>query len=482
MRCFISVVALLFSLGSLMGSLTTIYNIQYTTVAGSGNTYPSLLVNQVVSTEGVVTGVGYTGGKYVISEGAGAWKGVFVNDPSHAPQIGDKVSITGTVNEVSGFTEIGTITSYSVISTGNALPTATNLTTNDLQGYPNYLGEAYEGVLVKLSNVKVTLVSGNVFYVQPVSGSTTACQILNGFFPQPHNWNGVVVSQVWSELSGIVNYSSPTPPQYRLNPRSDADMVPLADINTVSVRIAEVEAKKGETKAVDVTISKTEASWNLNKYMIKFGFNKRIMSFVDVDITSTLSSVEPLITLSANEDSVTISYDSTTPVISPTNNGLLIKLLFKIHSYGESVIDLTHGKLNETINVSILTDGKVRIPIKKKVAWLSVWKDNLNKKNIFNPWLNEKITIEYGCLIQPGIAASKAIIRIYDVQGRLVATPINTTITATDGIEYLLWDGRDRNKNLLPIGVYYCHLEIIDRVTGESEAVVQPIVIASKLK
>jgi hypothetical protein len=482
MRYFILVIAILFIFGSVFGSVTTIYNIQYTTVAGTGSTFPSTLVNQVVTTEGIVTGVGYTGGKYVISEGAGAWKGIFVNDPSHSPQIGDKVAITGTVNEVSGFTEIGYVTSYSVISSDNAIPSATPVTTYDLQGYPNYLGEAYEGVLVKLSNVKVTLVSGNVFYVQPVSGSTTASQILNGFFAQPHTWSGVVVSQVWSELTGIVNYSSPTPPQYRLNPRSDSDMVPLADINTVSMKIDNVEAKKGETKSVNVNISKTEADWNLTKYGIKVGFNKRILSFVDVDLSSTLSTSEPTITLSANEDSVTISYNGSSPIVSPSNNGLLIKLLFKTLSYGESVLDLTQGKLNDSINVSILTDGKITIPIKKKTAWLSVWKDNLNKKNIFDPWLNQKITIEYGCLIQPGIASSKAIIRIYDVQGRLVATPINQTINATDGIEYLQWDGRDRNKNLLPIGVYYCHLEIIDRVTGESETAVQPIVIASKLK
>jgi hypothetical protein len=469
----------------------TIYQIQYTETPGTGSTYPSPYLSQVVTTEGIVSAVGFTGGKYVITEGAGPWKGIFVNDQANTPQLGDRISITGTVNEAGGFTEIGSLTAYEVLDSGNGIPIATPVTPTDIQGYPNYTGEAYEGVLVKLTSVRVTLVYNNdIFYVAQVSGSTITCQINDGFFPSSHTWAGVIVNQVWSEITGIVYYSTPNPPQYRINPRDDNDMIPTADINTISLKLDDVEVEKGKTVEVDAVVSKTEESWNLTKYQFTFSFNPRIVRFADADITSTLSDVLPEVELSVNEDQVTISYESINPIVSPNNNGLLLKLFFRTMSYGETSIDLTSASFNDTIDVSILTDGNIKVGISKRIAWLSVFRDDLDKKNIFNPWLNEKISIEFGSLMVPGVASCKAILRIYDIQGRLVATPFNGVIdtdtvsgysTAT-GLRTILWNGRDRNRNLLPIGVYYCHLEIIDRTDGHSETTVQPIVIASQLK
>ncbi len=471
MRIIISLAFILII--SISAFCTTIYDIQYTTVAGTGS-YPSLLINQVVTVKGVVIGTGFLAGKYMISEGSGAWKSIVINDAANSPLLGDSLSITGTVNEVSGCTEIGSITNYTVLNSGNALPAAVTVTPGNLL---YNTGEAYESVLIKLVNVRVSVAPiGSNF---TVTDNTSSCQISDGFYPQPHTWTGIVVNQVWSEINGIVNYSSG---QYRTHPRNDNDMIPLADINNISVKIDDVEAKKGEIKAVNVLVSKLESSWNINKYSFKVGFNKRILTFVDVDITSSISNIRPEVELSIKEDSVYVTYVDTASISSASNNAVLVKLLFKTLSYGESILDLTSCKFNDTINAPILNDGKIGIPISKKIAWLSVWNDNYNKKNIFNPWQNQKITIEYGCLIQSGVASSKAIVRIYDVQGRLVATPINKIINASDGIEYLLWDGRDKNRNLLPIGVYYCHLEIIDRVTGNSETTVQPIVVAAELK
>lgn len=472
MRIIISLAFILII--SISAFCTTIYDIQYTTVPGSGNNYPSLLVGQVVTVKGVVIGKGFTTGKYMISEGTGAWKSIVINDAANSPLLGDSLSITGTVNEVSGCTEIGVVTNYSVLNSGNTLPSPVSVTPGNLL---YNTGEPYESVLIKLQNVRVSVAPiGSNF---TVTDNVSSCQISDGFYPQPHTWSGIVVNQVWSEINGIVNYASG---QYRTHPRNDADMVPLADINNISLSIGDIEAKKGEIKAVSVLVSKLESDWDINRYTFKVGFNKRILSFVDIDISSTLSNIRPEVDLSAKEDSVYITYDDTESIFSATNNEVLIKLLFRTLSYGESVLDLTTCTFNDTINAPILTDGRIRIPIKKKLAWLSVWNDNYNKKNIFNPWQNQKITIEYGALIQSGVANAKAIIRIYDVQGRLVATPINKIINASDGIEYLLWDGRDKNRNLLPIGVYYCHLEIIDRVTGDSETTVQPIVVAAELK
>ena len=77
---------------------------------------------------------------------------------------------------------------------------------------------------------------------------------------------------------------------------------------------------------------------------------------------------------------------------------------------------------------------------------------------------------------------SKAIIRIYDVQGRLVYTPVHKNITSATGIEEYKWNGRDSNLKLLTPGLYYCHLEVTDRSSGDKDNTVQPIVIKSALK
>jgi hypothetical protein len=264
-------------------------------------------------------------------------------------------------------------------------------------------------------------------------------------------------------------------------------MIPLSDINAINLKINDVEAKKGETVSVNVSISKLDADWNLDSYSFKLGFDKRTVQFVDVNIDGTLSTIAPTVDLSTDENELTVTYHSETILSSTNNSATLIKLLFKTKGYGESVLDLIEGTVtsasDSVTNIAFLNDGKIKIPIKKQISWLSIYKDNNHKNNIFNPWLNERITIEYGSKITVGTASSKAIIRIYDVQGRLVATPVNKNMDDANayGLSTYLWDGRDRNRNLLPVGVYYCHLEIINRVTGDSETTIQPIVVASKL-
>nr|HPH94221.1 hypothetical protein [Candidatus Cloacimonas sp.] len=102
-----------------------------------------------------------------------------------------------------------------------------------------------------------------------------------------------------------------------------------------------------------------------------------------------------------------------------------------------------------------------------------------DKKNIFNPERGEEIIISYGT--KTGYL-SKAIIRIYDAQGRLVYTPVHKNITSATGIEEYKWNGRDSNLKLLTPGLYYCHLEVTDRSSGDKDNTVQPIVIKSALK
>lgn len=481
MRIIISLFLMLIISMALFG--TTIYQIQYTT----NTTGASPLVNTVVTTEGIVTGTGFTGGKYVIADAAGAWNAIFISDTAHTPLLGDKVSITGTVIENSdGQTEISSITAYSVVSSGNTIPAATPVNISDIQVGLTY-GEPYESVLIKLTNVRTATapISGH-FAVAVNTADIAQCHVYDGFLtPQPYAWNNVLVGQSWLEIKGIVSYKGG---RFRINPRTLSDMVrpPEITLKATTYYLNGLVAK-GSVASVNILVPKLE-SFNIYKYEFKVGFNRRILRFEGFDIDSTLTQSTPDYDLSSQGDSVTVYYTSASQIISTVDDKQLVKLLFKVESYGDSEIkfDLNNSFFNDSLEVVLSSPCMIKVPIEKKIAWLSVYKDDLNTKNIFNPWLGQKITIEYGSLMQTNLTpvppAPKVIIRIYDVQGRLVATPVNKNLADSDGIEILQWDGRDRNGNLLPIGVYYCHFEMIDRVSGKSETAVQPIVVAAQLK
>jgi hypothetical protein len=140
------------------------------TLQGSGDASP--LVGQTVTLEAIVVGDFQDGdgdtsrnlrGFYIQEEdgevdGNGATsEGIFVFENGNFivdVQMGDLVQITGTVNEYFGETQIDTVTNISVISTGNALPTAANITlpttgsTLSQAGIPQPDLEAFEGMLV----------------------------------------------------------------------------------------------------------------------------------------------------------------------------------------------------------------------------------------------------------------------------------------------------------------------------------------------
>jgi hypothetical protein len=60
--------------GNILIAQTSIYDIQFTTIPGTNNNYPSTKVNQSVTTGGIVTAVNYLGGRYYISSSkGGAW-------------------------------------------------------------------------------------------------------------------------------------------------------------------------------------------------------------------------------------------------------------------------------------------------------------------------------------------------------------------------------------------------------------------------
>ena len=79
------------------------------------------------------------------------------------------------------------------------------------------------------------------------------------------------------------------------------------------------------------------------------------------------------------------------PITSTADDEVLFKLCLKPIDYGESVIDLVSFSYDNT-EIQALTDGKLLVPIRKSIAWLNIQNPSSNK-NIFNPELNEKLTI-----------------------------------------------------------------------------------------
>ncbi|HEX8339068.1 MAG TPA: lamin tail domain-containing protein, partial [Pyrinomonadaceae bacterium] len=114
-------------------------------IQGSGTSSP--LAGQTVTTSGVVTllktgsnaGAGAASGFFLQAPDAGAdadpntSEGIFVFTSSvPTVAVGDAINVTGTVVEFNGMTEISPVSSVSVNSTGNALPTPVTLTTTIL--------------------------------------------------------------------------------------------------------------------------------------------------------------------------------------------------------------------------------------------------------------------------------------------------------------------------------------------------------------
>ena len=75
----------------------------------------------------------------------------------------------------------------------------------------------------------------------------------------------------------------------------------------------------------------------------------------------------------------------------------------------------------------------------------------------------------------------KAILRIFNSEGKIVFTPKNLVIESSDGTNTYYWDGRDKNGNICPIGLYIVHLQVIEAAGGKTKTKAVPVVIGTPL-
>lgn len=94
----------------------------------------------------------------------------------------------------------------------------------------------------------------------------------------------------------------------------------------------------------------------------------------------------------------------------------------------------------------------------------------------FVPDRGEKIGITYNA----GAVNNKVTIRIFDLGGRLINTFLSENATIIQ--RRLEWDGRNQLRDLVPLGTYICHLEVVEQNTGEKKTAMAPIVVGTILK
>ncbi len=196
-----------------------IYDVQYTTDASGDSPY----MGQMVRTSGIVTALNiyqnaFKG--YFLQDTAAAWNGVYVYDPDHDTiQVGDSVTIVGTVDEYYNFTEIKNIQDLMVVSQGNTLPGPVELTTGDAAQ------EKWEGVFVTFHNA--TCLDNNLGHGEVSVDDGSGALVVDDFLYQYDPAGDFTVDNIYN-LTGVMNY---TYGAFKLNPRSADDISDVTGID-----------------------------------------------------------------------------------------------------------------------------------------------------------------------------------------------------------------------------------------------------------
>lgn len=196
--------------------ITKIYDIQYVPDPTSDDSSP--LKGQVVTIQGVVTAESYTlnNKNYFIQDSIGPWSGILVYDRDHAARYGDIVRVTGEVDEYYGITELKNITEFVIVDSntvkkpwyvlsqnGDTLLKPIDVTTGEI-GTGGSMAEAYEGVLIRVKNAKIT--NPDAGYGEwEIDDGSGACMVddegVAKYYFNPSNYDSVRV------IVGVMNYS-----------------------------------------------------------------------------------------------------------------------------------------------------------------------------------------------------------------------------------------------------------------------------------
>jgi len=480
-RILLLIVAVMIS-SLALAQVLSCYDIQYTTDTTGNSPYSgqTVTVRGVVVAEKFFTGTSATNYGFVIAdEGGGPWSGLLIFTNRYFPAVGDMVEVTGAISEYYEFTEMTSLSAYTVLSSGNPLPQPSLVTTGALSAATT--AEQWESCFVKVENVNITAAPNNYleFFVNDGTG---ASQVDDQCFPRSgFSWPaGVAVGQNWARIQGVVDFSFS---YYAINPRNLSDMLQVDSVANAQIRIPNLTAEINDSKTVPLTTSRLKFAWGVSSFETVIKIDPDKLEFEGLDITDTLlNQVLPEFTISDDGTEISIVYVGQDPLVTNEDEVALFNLLLKPISYGESMIQILSFSYDLTpLSAGSLYAGKISVPIREKMAWLNI-SNPTDGRNIFDPTMNEKLSISYGSRLGTSGVNARATVRIYDGKGRLVATPVNTVISSALGIETFMFDGRDSIMRYLSPGFYYCNLEIVERDTGRKDTATQPIVIRANLR
>jgi len=154
---------------------TTIGIIQRTPFTANLNTFggASGYNGLDVTVEGVVTATASAtnlGSVYIQQEGQSTWAGIWLAAATslNAVQLGDKIRVTGTVQENFNMTRLNAITNVQTVSTGNNTIQAVQLPPGTFANPTSPDCEQYEGMLVRIQGA-----GGEVLYVVDTNANAT---------------------------------------------------------------------------------------------------------------------------------------------------------------------------------------------------------------------------------------------------------------------------------------------------------------------
>ena len=146
-----------------------------------------------------------------------------------------------------------------------------------------------------------------------------------------------------------------------------------------------------------------------------------------------------------------------------------------IHGFGSgTLLVLRITAQDDSGLVSISTnDTSYVYPVKTHAAILQI------PPKPFNPYNGDSIEIGYFAK-----AGDKAILRIYNAEGKLVSTPVNTIISSSNlsGTNFYKWNGLDSDYHKVQPGLYIIHFEVVEVATGNKKTAKAPIVVGVPLK
>lgn len=195
-------------------------------------------VGQIVTVDGVVTALdprdAGLDGYFIEEPEGGPWSGVYVADPSgNRPAVGDRVQVTGRVDEVADLTAVRDLEEFTVVSNDNPAPAARGITANVLVT----AGEPWESVRVAMHGVTVAgLNPGAADEVDTwLIGDVTGASVPVGYLLGDYAYTPVEGDELVM-VRGIAHFSSDA---FRLEPVSSADVLDqvqytsIYDIETV---------------------------------------------------------------------------------------------------------------------------------------------------------------------------------------------------------------------------------------------------------